>query len=65
VKHKCIASLFTPADGQFFRMFAEGTEFVHGELHLTRKDIDSITIEDVEARAYSSTSDSNPDVVSV
>ena len=63
VKHNCISNLFTPADGKFFRMFAEGTEVAHWELQLIPKEIDSVTIEDVETREYSSSLDSNPDLV--
>ena len=55
VSHDCMDSLFTPAEGRFWRMFAQGKNVAQGKLELLAKDAisDNIEIEDVQAREYS------------
>ena len=51
IKYKNPSNLFKPADGSYFRMFAEGRNIATGILHLFPK-VDHVTIEQVEAREY-------------
>ncbi len=62
IKYNNPANLFKPAEGRYFRMFAAGTDTATGELALLPK-IDSVTIEDVEARDYIDQSDSDADLM--
>lgn len=63
VKYGCFDNLFTPADGDLFRKFAAGKNIAISELHLCLKDVDSVTIEAVEAREYSAPADTNSELV--
>jgi predicted RNase H-like HicB family nuclease len=46
------ANLFSPADGEYFRMFAAGEDVAEGELRLQFDPMDEINIEDVELREF-------------
>ncbi len=46
-------NLFSPADGKFFRMFAEGRDMVQGELQIAAAPRAQVLIEDIEYREYS------------
>jgi hypothetical protein len=48
------ANLFSPADGKFFRMFAEGSDIAQGELQISAASQTQVVIEDIEYREYSS-----------
>ena len=43
------SNLFKPADAKYFVMFAEGQDVSGGEAHI---EIDSVTIDNAEAREY-------------
>ena len=51
--HDNPASLFSPAEGKYFEMFAAGRDVLVGELELTLAVCDSITMGETEAREYS------------
>ncbi len=50
IKYKNPDNLFSPAEGRFFRMFAEGKEVVEGSISIDRGDVN---IEGIETREYS------------
>ena len=49
IKHGNPRNLFSPADGEYFRRFAEGTDITVGQLEIST---DSIVIEGTQSRAY-------------
>ena len=49
VENKNAANLFTPAQGKFFKMFAEGKHVAIGKLDIH---LDGFELEDVQAREY-------------
>jgi predicted RNase H-like HicB family nuclease len=51
LKYSNPGNLFCPASGRYFEMFAAGSDVAVGELHLSRQ-IQSVTIEEMEAREY-------------
>lgn len=51
LKYKSLQQLFRPADPKYFGMFAAGKDVAAGELQLAQT-IDSVTIEEIEAREY-------------
>jgi len=53
VEHNNPKNLFSPADGKFFEMFAAGKDLVKGELKMEFVPIDSVILEEPEAREYS------------
>lgn len=63
LKHKCMASLFTPAEGKYFKMYAAGKDIATGELQVSFQPIESVTLENLEAREYSDSVDSDADLV--
>jgi predicted RNase H-like HicB family nuclease len=50
LEHHNLGNLFSPADGEFFRMFAAGKDIAMGQLHV---DFEGFTIGRTEAREYS------------
>lgn len=50
VEHDNLRNLFTPADGEYFQMFAEGQDVAVGQMEF--KPIKSVVIERTEAREY-------------
>jgi hypothetical protein len=50
IKHNNLANLFTPAEGEYFRMFAAGKDVAVGKLEIAP--VDSVTIEDFTTREY-------------
>jgi predicted RNase H-like HicB family nuclease len=51
VEHDNPKNLFTPADGQYFAMFAAGKDVVVGEIHIVS---DRLIVEQMVAREYDS-----------
>ena len=54
LRHDNPRNLFTPADGEFFEMFAAGREIAAGELRIEPSELSqaSLTIERTDAREY-------------
>ncbi len=47
-----LANLFTPADGEYFRMFAAGDDVAVAELHISPRSPSPIIFESTEAREF-------------
>jgi hypothetical protein len=53
IKHNNSRNLFSPADGRYFGMFAAGRDIAKAELKIKFEPIDSVIMEEPEAREYS------------
>ena len=53
LKNNNTRNLFSPADSEFFRMFAAGKDIGQGELKIDFQTIDSVVMENPVAREYS------------
>ena len=65
LQHKSPHALFSPAEARFFEMFAAGKNVAVGEimLSLTKRPLDHLTIENLEAREYRDAVDSEQELV--
>lgn len=52
IEHKNLKNLFSPADGKYFQMFAAGKNITKGELKMNFVPVDSVILEEPEAREY-------------
>lgn len=53
LEHNNPKNLFSPADGKYFQMFAAGKNIAKGELKMKLVPVDSVIMEEPEAREYS------------
>lgn len=65
IRHDALNSLFTPAEGRFFRMYAAGKQLAESDVSEFTDNADTIRIESLVARQYEIPVDSDVDLAIV